>query len=539
MKEEMKLKKLVKELEKIKGRHTELVSVYIPSGYNLAEIVNQLVQEKSTAMNIKSKTTRKNVLAALEKILQHLKLFKVTPSNGLIIFCGNISPIEGRPNIKLWSIEPPEKMNVKLYWCDEAFVLEPLKELIREREIYGLIVLDAGEAAIGLLRGKSIEVLKEFESRVPSKTVKGGMCLYYNTEVALSNGKKIKINKIKVGEKVVSFDLEKNQVNIGECKKVFKRNLEKAYKIVFGKEKIIASHEHKFFVKSDKIEEKFVSELKKGDKLIIFRNGKIEAEKVKNIQLINIPAGTYFYDLQISPFENYFANNILVHNSQARYDRLRENAIHEFLTKVGEKASQFFSGEKDLKGVLVGGPGPIKERFAKGDYLHYEIKSKIIGVKDTSYTGAYGLSELVRRSQDLLLATSVGKERELLEKFFIELKKGGNVVYGVNETIGALSKGAIETLLISEDFNWVKVNFKCANQHKFEEILPRDEIEDQKCEKCQNPLIAEKIEDLSEILMEEAKQFKTKVELISTSTTEGKEFKEMGGIGGFLRYRIS
>jgi len=58
---------LIKELEKIKGRHTELVSVYIPAGYNLYEVINQLVEERSTAENIKSKSTRKNVVAALEK----------------------------------------------------------------------------------------------------------------------------------------------------------------------------------------------------------------------------------------------------------------------------------------------------------------------------------------------------------------------------------------------------------------------------------------------------------------------------------------
>ena len=56
-----KLKKLIKMLGKIKGRHTELVSVYVPVGYSLNEISNQLRQEQGTADNIKSKAVRKNV----------------------------------------------------------------------------------------------------------------------------------------------------------------------------------------------------------------------------------------------------------------------------------------------------------------------------------------------------------------------------------------------------------------------------------------------------------------------------------------------
>ncbi len=66
-----RLKDLVEELDNFRGRHTELVSVYIPSGYNLNKVVEQIVNEKSTAQNIKSKTVRKNVLSALERILQH------------------------------------------------------------------------------------------------------------------------------------------------------------------------------------------------------------------------------------------------------------------------------------------------------------------------------------------------------------------------------------------------------------------------------------------------------------------------------------
>ncbi len=171
---ERKLKKLIEELENIRGRHTELISLYIPAGYNLNEVVSMISKEISLTENVKSKTVRKNVIDALTKILQHLRFYRKTPDNGLVIFCGNVSGEEGKSDIKLWAIEPPEPINVKLYWCDQKFELQPLKELVKEKDVYGLLVLDTKECTIGLLSGKYIKVLKHLESLVPGKFVKGG-----------------------------------------------------------------------------------------------------------------------------------------------------------------------------------------------------------------------------------------------------------------------------------------------------------------------------------------------------------------------------
>ncbi|HII71402.1 TPA: peptide chain release factor 1, partial [Candidatus Woesearchaeota archaeon] len=105
-KEKYALKKFFKELQDKRGRHTELVTVYIPKGYDLNAIINHLAQEQGTASNIKSKGTRDNVQGALERMIQHLKLFKQTPPNGLAVFSGNVAEKEGQQDFKVWSIEP-------------------------------------------------------------------------------------------------------------------------------------------------------------------------------------------------------------------------------------------------------------------------------------------------------------------------------------------------------------------------------------------------------------------------------------------------
>jgi len=168
------LQEVVEELESYRGRQTELITVYISSGYEAVSVQKQLEAEQSTAKNIKSTSTRKNVTDALEKIVRHLKEFKKTPENGLAVFCGNISKVEGQDDLRLWSIEPIMPLKVRLYRCDKEFVLEPLKEQLAVSEIYGLLVMDRKEATIGILEGKRIEIIQKMTSGVPSKVRAGG-----------------------------------------------------------------------------------------------------------------------------------------------------------------------------------------------------------------------------------------------------------------------------------------------------------------------------------------------------------------------------
>ena len=44
--EKSKLKALVEELGSIRGRHTELVSVYVPAGFNLNKVAEQIRNEQ-------------------------------------------------------------------------------------------------------------------------------------------------------------------------------------------------------------------------------------------------------------------------------------------------------------------------------------------------------------------------------------------------------------------------------------------------------------------------------------------------------------
>jgi peptide chain release factor subunit 1 len=157
------------------GRGTELVSLYVPPGRQISEAVAMLNNEYGTASNIKSTTTRKNVQDAIVKVTQRLKLFKQVPENGLVIFCGAIPQNgPGSEKIETYVIIPPEPIQVYLYRCDAKFHTEYLQEFLKEKETYGIIVLDASGATYATLRGKRLDIIEKITSGVPGKFRAGG-----------------------------------------------------------------------------------------------------------------------------------------------------------------------------------------------------------------------------------------------------------------------------------------------------------------------------------------------------------------------------
>jgi len=170
-----RLKKTLNTLASKEGRGTELVSLYVPPGKQISEVMNVLRDEYGTASNIKSTTTRKNVQDAIVKVQQRLKLFKEAPENGLVIFCGAIPQNgAGSERIETYVILPPEPIHIYLYRCDARFHTEHLQELLREKETYGILLIDASATTLATLQGRRLEIVREFTSGVPGKTRAGG-----------------------------------------------------------------------------------------------------------------------------------------------------------------------------------------------------------------------------------------------------------------------------------------------------------------------------------------------------------------------------
>ena len=171
-----KIKKLLEELKKKKGFHTELISLYIPHDRKISDITNHLKNEVSESQNIKSKLTRKNVLDSINSLLGKLKNIKNVPENGLVMFSGAIpqSNTAGTERNELYIVEPPDRIKTFRYHCASEFLLEPLEDMLSPKETFGLLVIGRKKSAAGYIKGNRIEVMKEFTSGVHSKHSAGG-----------------------------------------------------------------------------------------------------------------------------------------------------------------------------------------------------------------------------------------------------------------------------------------------------------------------------------------------------------------------------
>ena len=406
-----RLKKVLDTLASKEGRGTELISLYVPPGRQISDVVNMLKQEYGTASNIKSTTTRKNVQDAIVKVQQRLKLFKQVPENGLVIFCGALPQNgAGSERIETYVIIPPEPISIYLYRCDSRFHTEHLQELLRERETYGILLIDASQATFATLKGRRLEIVRQETSGVPGKTRAGGQ-------------------------------------------------------------------------------------------------------------------------------------------SARRFERLREMRLQEYFRRVGEHANKIFLSIKDLKGLIIGGPGPTKYDFEKGDYLNYMLKDKIIDIVDTSYVDEQGVKEVVEKAPEIMRKVRYIEEREIVQRFLYEVGHDtGFATYGEEEVRKALEAGAVKTLLLSEGLDIIRVKVKCnacgyEEQHTLKsQMLTSFEqgLIGKPCPKCKAPALSiVKKQDIIENLAQLAEQANTEVEMISTETEEGQMLrKSFGGIAAILRFKL-
>lgn len=402
-KELYEVKRTLKELSEKKGRGTELVTVYIPPDRQISDVVKHMREELSQSANIKSKQTKKNVQSAIEVIMQRMKLFQRPPEKGLVLFVGMIPKGgPGTEKMETYMFEPPEPVQTYIYHCNSTFFLKPLEEIIEDKDVYGLAVIDRKEATIAILRGKRIDIIKNLTSGVPGKHKAGGQ-------------------------------------------------------------------------------------------------------------------------------------------SQRRFDRLIDLAAHEFLKRIGTHMNEAFLDVPDLKGVIIGGPGHTKEEFVEGDYLHHEIKNKLITTVDTSYTGEFGIREVMEKSMEVLTEIDVVREKKLVQKFLVELiDEQGLASYGEAEVRNNLQMGAVEILLLSEDLKSKRASYECQSCGRtLEKTIKNDvEIEDEICPDCNEKIKAEDPIDIIDDFVKLAEEVGSEVEIISTETEEGMQLlRAFGGIGAILRYR--
>ncbi|MFX1539674.1 MAG: peptide chain release factor aRF-1 [Promethearchaeota archaeon] len=404
-----KLKKVVDTLSRKKGLHTELITLYIPSERQMSDVIGTLRTEYGTATNIKSKSTRKNVMDAIQTVIQRLRNIPKPPPNGLAVFAGAIPKgAPGSEKMEIYLIEPPEPVNVYIYQCASEFWLDPLREMLSPKSSYGLISIDRSQSAWALLKGTNLQIMKTLKSGIMGKHRAGGQ-------------------------------------------------------------------------------------------------------------------------------------------SQRRFERLIEQAAHEFLTKSSELTRELFEEIPDLNGIIIGGPGFTKAVFAEKGYLTSPLKDKILAVLDTAYAGEEGIRALVEKSEDILRNQRLVKEKRLVQRFLSELARDtGRVTYGEKQVREALDRGAVDTILISEGIDYERATITCSScGYSSEKTLKpdsisefEDQLAEQQCPNCHNQSLGiDKAQDIIEEFYELAQETGSTLEIISPETEEGKQLlNAFRGFAAILRW---
>jgi peptide chain release factor subunit 1 len=232
--------------------------------------------------------------------------------------------------------------------------------------------------------------------------------------------------------------------------------------------------------------------------------------------------------------------------SARRYERGREMELTYFFNRVSEHTTRTFIDSNKITGLIVGGPGPTKDEFLKGEYLHYELQKKVVAVLDLGYSGREGVRELVEKASDILKDVRLIEEKRLVQKFLGEVnRQGGLAVYGLPRVMEALQKASAEVVLVSDDLELVAIEAvckKCRTQKSqtvptSKKIQTRQDMGAAPCSSCGATEYEFSEKDLVDALEEIAFQGGAKVEVVSSGTEEGSMFKTFGGIAALLRYR--
>jgi len=151
--------------------------------------------------------------------------------------------------------------------------------------------------------------------------------------------------------------------------------------------------------------------------------------------------------------------------------------------------------------IVIIGPGFTREHFVKYGKIKEPMLFENSRTHATGHSGLNGVSEAIKTGivDQITKDNRVCVETKFIEQLFEEIKKDGLAVYGEDEVLDALNKGAVERLLISDLF-----------------------IRSKKGEKY----------------LELARKTHSEFTIINTMHDSGKKFEGIGGIAGILRFKI-
>lgn len=232
--------------------------------------------------------------------------------------------------------------------------------------------------------------------------------------------------------------------------------------------------------------------------------------------------------------------------SALRFARLRLEKRHNYIRRVAELAVQFFitNDRPNVSGLVLAGSAEFKQKLSQSDLFDPRLQAVVIQIVDVSYGGENGFNQAIELAADSLTNVKFIREKKLLSQYFAEISQDtGKYCFGVQDTLTGLDLGAVETLIVWENFAVTRYELRDpqTGAEKVLHLTERDEQDTSHYKDSKTGVELEVVNKISfvEWLAANYKKFGAKMEFVTNRSQEGSQFcKGFGGIGGLLRYKV-
>jgi len=233
--------------------------------------------------------------------------------------------------------------------------------------------------------------------------------------------------------------------------------------------------------------------------------------------------------------------------SALRFARLRLEKRHNYVRKVSEIATQVFisDAKPNVNGLIIAGSADFKTELTTSDLWDPRLEKVVIRpMLDIAYGGENGFNQAIELSAETLKNVKFVQEKKLITSFLDEVAQdSGKYCFGIKDTMQGLEMGAVETLIVWENLELVRIVVRNPHTDVSEtHLLTPEESKNEKLYRDPESGVELEVSDhklFVEWIVETYKNYGTKLEFVTDRSQEGNQFcKGFGGVGGLMRYRV-
>jgi peptide chain release factor subunit 1 len=196
----------------------------------------------------------------------------------------------------------------------------------------------------------------------------------------------------------------------------------------------------------------------------------------------------------------------------------REREVANQNLRDAAEATVSFFEQKRLRHLLIAGTDEVVSQFQ--ELLPKHLQEGIVGTFSADMNAREG--EILERSLEIVQSVDQQREVELVDKAITGAAKGTNGVIRLDDTLGAVSEGRVQVLVVSDGFR--APGYRCRSCT----YLTAQELS--ACPFCGGEI--QRIDDAVELAIQRVAEQGGSIEVLETST----ELDNAGGIGAVLRY---